>query len=135
MQVLLYFKQKVLTIADLNHALDCDLFLLYYSKQVLIWIGFTPKFLVVPITISLFYKKINASVTKSSHRDHGLCYLQLPIFFLYRHSPLLVEKKVIVIAVFLSKLDSSPLFNDIYYEAILVWGLISIWLTHTTHCL
>ena len=41
---------------------------------------------------SLFHIKITASVTKSLHQDRGLCYLHLPIFFLYIHSPLLLEK-------------------------------------------
>ena len=56
----------------------------------------------------------HSSVTKSSHQDCGSCYLHLPIFFLYIHSPLQLEKKVVVIAVFLCKLDQRPLFNDIY---------------------
>ena len=64
--------------------------------------------------------KIATSVTKSSHEDCGLCYLHLQTFFLYTHSPhLLQNKKVVFIAVFLSKLDSRPLFNGIYYEIIL----------------
>ena len=37
--------------------------------------------------------KITVSVTKSSHQDCGPCYLHLPIFFLYIHSPLLLENK------------------------------------------
>ena len=43
--------------------------------------------------------------------------------------------KVVLIAVFLRKLDHRPLFNHIYYETILVWGLVSIWLTtpHTAY--
>ena len=50
--------------------------------------------------------KVTASVTKSSHQDRGPCYLQLPIFLLYIHSPHLLEnKKVVVIADFLGKLD------------------------------
>ena len=28
-----------------------------------------------------------------------------------------------------------PLFNDIYFKTILVWRLISMWLTNNTHCL
>ena len=35
----------------------------------------------------------NHCVTKSSHQDCGPCYLHLPIFFLYIHSPLLLENK------------------------------------------
>ena len=31
--------------------------------------------------------------------------------------------------------QSRPLFNDIYCETILVWGLVSVWLTSATHCL
>ena len=47
--------------------------------------------------------KITVSVTKSSHQDHGQCYLHLPIFS-YMHPPVLLEnKKVVEIAVFLSK--------------------------------
>ena len=32
------------------------------------------------LPLSLFHKKISASVTKSSHQDCGLCYLHLPVF-------------------------------------------------------
>ena len=74
----------------------------------------------------------NHCVTKCSHEDCGLCYLHIHIFFLYIHSPLLLENKVNVITVFLSKLDR-PLFNYIYYETVLVWGFVSIWLTNPTH--
>ena len=75
----------------------------------------------IRVFISLFHMKITASVTKSSHQDCGRRYLHLPIFFLYILYPVLLEnKKVVVIAVFLSKLDHRPLFNDIYYETILV---------------
>ena len=44
-------------------------------------------------TNSLFHMKITASVGKSSHQDRGPCYLHLPIFFLYIHSPFLLENK------------------------------------------
>ena len=37
--------------------------------------------------------KITASVTKSSHQDPGPCYLHLTIFFLYIHSPVLLQNK------------------------------------------
>ena len=37
------------------------------------------------LVYSLFHMKITVSVTKSSHQDCGLCYLNLPIFFLYIH--------------------------------------------------
>ena len=87
---------------------------------------------------SLFHIKITANVTKSSHQDCGPCYLHLPIFnFLYIHSPFLLEnkKKVVVIAVFLSKSDHTSLFNCIYYKSFLVWGLVSIWLVNPSRCL
>ena len=43
------------------------------------------------------------------------------LFPLHIHSPLLLENKVVMIAVFLSKLDhgSQPLFNYIYYQGII----------------
>ena len=86
------------------------------------------------IILNLFHIKTTASVTKSSHQGRGPCYLQLPIFFL--HSLLPMEKwKVVVIHVFLSKLDRISLLNYIYCETILVWGLVSKWLTNVTHCL
>ena len=44
-------------------------------------------------SLSLFHMKITVSVAKSSHQDCGPCYLHLPIFFLYIHSPLLLENK------------------------------------------
>ena len=31
------------------------------------------------------------------------------------------------------KLDHRPLFNDLYYETILVWGLVSIWSANATY--
>ena len=43
-------------------------------------------FLLYPIICSLFHMQ-------SPHQDHGPCYLQLPVFFLYIHSPLLLENK------------------------------------------
>ena len=65
---------------------------------------------------SLFHMKVTASVTKSLHEDDCLSYLHL-LFFLHINSPLLLEnKKVVVITVFYSKLDCTPLFNDIYQE-------------------
>ena len=71
--------------------------------------------------------KITASVTKSSRQDHGPCYLHLSILLLCIHSPLLPENKtVVVIVVFLSKLDHRSLFNHKYYETILVRELISM---------
>ena len=72
-----------------------------------------------------FIKKITASVTKSSHQDRGPCYLHLPIFFLYIHSLLLLGNKKMLLLLFSSeKLDHRPLFNDIYYDTILVWRLV-----------
>ena len=63
--------------------------------------------------------KITVSVTKSSHQDHGQCYLHLPIVFSYMHSPVLLEnKKVVEIAVF--QIDDRSLFSCIYYEFNLV---------------
>ena len=38
-----------------------------------------------------------------------------------------------MIAVFLSKLDHRPLFNYIYYETILVGGLVSIYTAYSIH--
>ena len=73
--------------------------------------------------ISVFHMKITVSVPKSSHQDHGLCYLH--------HSPLLL-KKVFVIAVFLSKLEHKSMVYWIYNEILLVWGLVSTWLANAT---
>ena len=78
---------------------------------------------------SLFHMKITASVTKNLHQDCGPCYLHVPLL-LYIHSPLPLQNNVIVIAVFLSKLDHRPLFKYIYYETILVWRLISVLLVY-----
>ena len=49
----------------------------------------------------------------------------LTYFFFYIHSPRLWQN-IVVITVFLSKLDHKTLFNYIYYGSILVGGLISI---------
>ena len=57
-------------------------------------------------SVPVSHTKVTVSVTKSLHQNCDLCYLLLPIFFLHIHSPLLLEnKKVVVIAVSLSKLD------------------------------
>ena len=42
---------------------------------------------------SLFHIKITAIVTKSSHQDRDPCYLHVPIFLFYIHSPLLQQNK------------------------------------------
>ena len=69
---------------------------------------------------SLSHMKITISVTKSLHQDRGPYYSHLPIFS-YAYTLLFYcGKKVNVVAVFLSELDHKPLFNDIYYETILV---------------
>ena len=44
-------------------------------------------------SVRLFHTKIMARLTESSHQDCGTCYLHLPIFFLYMHSPVLLECK------------------------------------------
>ena len=44
-------------------------------------------------SLCLFHMKTTASVTKSSHQDHGSWYLNLPIFFLYIHSPVLLQNQ------------------------------------------
>ena len=46
--------------------------------------------ILVEIHRCLFYMKVTASATKSSHQDRGPCYLHLPNF-LYKNSPLLPE--------------------------------------------
>ena len=52
------------------------------------------------LIISLFNFKTTVSVTKSLHGDRGLCFLHtvhlpiyIPVFFLYIHSPFLLEHK------------------------------------------
>ena len=67
---------------------------------------------------SLFQMRITASVSKSSHQDFGLWYLHLPIL-LHALSSSTVKEKVVVVAVFRSKLDHRPLFNYTYYETVL----------------
>ena len=42
---------------------------------------------------SLFHMEIPASIKKRSHQDRGLCYLHLPVFFLYIDSPFLQQNK------------------------------------------
>ena len=84
--------------------------------------------------ITVFHMKITASVTKSLLQDHGPCYLHLPIFFLYIHSPLLLENKLFWSLFSSANKGNRPLFNDIYYNTILVWELVSVWITSATHC-
>ena len=47
-------------------------------------------------------------------------------FLIHKPSSSAGKLKVVLINVFLSKLDHRLLFNDIYYKAFLVQGLISI---------
>ena len=54
---------------------------------------------------NLCHMKIIANVTKSSHQDLGPCYLHLLIFLIPTLSFSVGKEEVIVIAVFLSKLD------------------------------
>ena len=56
-------------------------------------------------------------------------------FLLHTLFSYVAKWKVVVIAVFLSKLGNRLLFSYMYYKTILVWGLISVWVTNTTHCL
>ena len=79
------------------------------------------------------------------YENHCKCYKKLesrlwPVLFTVIYFPLIffsfsAVKQKVVIAVFLSEIHHRPVYNDIYYETILVWGLISILLTNPTHCL
>ena len=57
------------------HVLDVQPFFLCYC--------FVDQLFFCYILPSHFHMKIIATVTKSSHQGRGLCYLHLPIFFLY----------------------------------------------------
>ena len=84
-------------------------------------------------------------VPKFTHRlSQTLCKIYkykcfLSHIFPYMDREWLIVKKFLVkyllITVLLSKLDSKPMFNDIYFETIPAWGLVSIWLTNATQCL
>ena len=81
------------------------------------------------------------------NKNHCKCYkkfasrswpmlLTLPNFFLMNTLLSFARKsQVAAIAVFPSKLDHRPLFNDIYYKFSLVPGFAWIWLTDATRCL
>ena len=58
-----------------------------------------------------------------SYENHCDCHKKLKI------------KKVVIISILLSKLDHRPLFSDIYFDAILWWGLVSTWLPSATRYL
>ena len=76
----------------------------------------------------------HSQFTKSSHQDRGPCCLHLPIFFIiHTLSSSAGRWKVVVVAVFLSKVYRRTLFNYICYRIILVWRLVSVWLTNATH--
>ena len=79
------------------------------------------------------------------YENHCKCYKKLtsrswPVLFTLNNFFLLYTlfssavKKVVSITVFLSKLDHRSLFIYIYYQTILVWGLVSIWITNTKYC-
>ena len=80
------------------------------------------------VPYSLFHIKITASVTKSSYQDCGPCYLHLSIFFLNMHSPVLW-------LLFFSGNETIDHCSIVYYRTILVWKLVSRWITNATHCL
>ena len=82
-------------------------------------------------TVSGWYPILQKARIKVWDRD-----IYTYLFFSYKYNLLFCCKiKIVVIAVFLSKLDQRPLFHDIYNKIILVWGLVSIWLTNATYCL
>ena len=82
---------------------------------------------------SLLYLKKTASITKSLHQGHGLCYLHLPFFCFICTVLCYWKMKSYCDCCFPQQIRS--LFNDIYYETITVWVLVSVWLTNATHCL
>ena len=126
-----FLQVTVLICLDLRYPVE------WYSNGCMACIQCYPVFKVDIWWCSLFLMKITTSITKSSHKDHGPCYLHLQIFFWYIHSPPLLESECIrnISKLDLSKLDHSPLFSDIYCKTSVVWGLISIWLTNATHSL
>ena len=70
-----------------------------------------------------------------SHQDRGRRYLHLPNFFPCIHSPPLLKNEKLLWLLFFSNSDYRPLFSDIYYKTILMWGIVSKWLTNATHSL
>ena len=81
---------------------------------------------------SLFHMKITESVTKSLHQDFGPCYLHWPIFS-YTYI-LLFRYKICNCCDYCFLHQIRLLFNYIYYKTLLVWGLVSIWLTSAINC-
>ena len=75
-------------------------------------------------------------VLQKAHINIMACAIYTYLFFYYKYTLLFCWNiKKLMIAVFLSKLDLRPVLNDIHYKTILVWGLVSIGLTITAHCL
>ena len=84
---------------------------------------------------SLLHMKITASVT-ITHIKIAVGAIYTCQFFSHTYILLLCWKmKIVVITLFFSNSDYRPLFSDIYYKTILMWGLVSIWLTNATHSL
>ena len=86
---------------------------------------------------TLFHMKITVSVTKSLHQNHGLCYLHLTSFFSFTYTLLFCNKiKICCDWCFPQQIIPKTMIQlYIYYENILVWGLVSLSITNTTYTL
>ena len=58
--------------------------------------------ILVMVCLGVYSAVFSIGKSKSSHQDQGLCYLQLPILFLYIQSPLLLENKKLLSSLFSS---------------------------------
>ena len=89
---------------------------LHPNKHVSVW---RPKSCLFHMKITECYKKLASRL--------WLVLFTLTYFYLYIDSPFLMESNCCCDYCFLSKLDHRPLFSDINYKTILVWGLSSTW--------
>ena len=96
--------------------------LIYKSKQII-------SYLLCPLNSYVYKKRGFQSFPYENPCEYykklvsrsWLLLFTLTYFFLNKiRTPHLLGKKVVVVAVFLSRLDHRPLFSDIYDEAILV---------------
>ena len=82
-----------------------------------------------------FRKKIIACYKNLASRSWPVLFTLTYIFLIQVHSPVLLKNRIVVAILLSSENKWSLILVQWYYDSILVWGLVSVWLTITTHCL
>ena len=128
---------------DNKHNISFIKFMFFFSSTLISFSNTTISFFdfsflnfrPIPLMTSLSLIKIPASVKKTPIKILACAIYTYPCFS-YTYTFFFCWKiKSCCDHVFLCKFNHRPLFNYIYYETILVWGLVSIWLTNIKTCL